>query len=251
MVKPSSPASASVPTSRTRWLPLLGVGRDSEVVGAGERRAADALQRDPGADALARPDARRQRDAAHERLVGAAVDLQQDVDAGHVRRRAGVGVDRRERAGEVVGGAAEHRVAGAAVVALAERGRHVAVAEAQRRLDLGERDPRAHLAGQPARACCRARALAAWLTASGATNDVHDPPLGRSTAASSAAAVLTVRDVLLSMSRAMTCTGTVCGSAPVRPATRREPVGADRARGRARTRRACRSSRSVRAAAGC
>ena len=60
-------------------------------------------------------------------------------------------------------------------------------------------------------------------TASGATKDVHDPPLGRSTAASSAARVFRVYAALVSRSRAVTCTGTVCGSAPVRPATALKP----------------------------
>src|SRR4051794_14893482 len=64
---------------------------------------------------------------------------------------------------------------------------------------------------------------AACATASGAMNDVHDPPLGRSTAASSAAAVVTVESALLSRSRAITWIGTVCGSAPVRPATAFSP----------------------------
>ena len=62
-----------------------------------------------------------------------------------------------------------------------------------------------------------------WATASGAIADVHAPPLGRSTAASSAAFVLTVLTAPLSSSRAIAVTGTVCGSAPMRPATALNP----------------------------
>ena len=64
---------------------------------------------------------------------------------------------------------------------------------------------------------------AACATATGATNDVHEPPLGRSTAASSAAPAVSVRIAWLSVSCAITCTGTVCGRAPVRPATALNP----------------------------
>jgi hypothetical protein len=65
--------------------------------------------------------------------------------------------------------------------------------------------------------------LAAWATASGAIADVHEPPLGRSTAASSAALVLTTLVVLASSSWAITLIGTVCGSTPRRPATALNP----------------------------
>ena len=64
---------------------------------------------------------------------------------------------------------------------------------------------------------------AACATATGATKEVHEPPLGKSTAASSAAAVRMVLIALLSVSWAITWTGTVCGNTPVRPATALKP----------------------------
>ena len=98
-------------------LALVGVGADEaqplvaaaqragdpQRVGAGQAVAADALERHPRTHPLAGTHARRQRDVADERLVGAAVDLQQHADAGHRRRLAGEGVDRGQRAAEVVG----------------------------------------------------------------------------------------------------------------------------------------------------
>jgi hypothetical protein len=65
--------------------------------------------------------------------------------------------------------------------------------------------------------------LTDWATASGAIADVHAPPLGRSTAASSAALVVTVLTLPESSSRAIAVIGTVCGSAPIRPATALNP----------------------------
>ena len=60
---------------------------------------------------------------------------------------------------------------------------------------------------------------AACATASGATNDRIELPMGWSTADSSATFVTTVRFLPVSRSVAKIRTGTVAGSAPTRPAT--------------------------------
>ena len=83
------------PTSRKRLPARRGRRRGSRSVYVRVKRfRAQALERDLHAHALPGAHARRRIDAAHERLVGAAVHLQQDADAGHARRLAGVGIDR-------------------------------------------------------------------------------------------------------------------------------------------------------------
>jgi hypothetical protein len=60
---------------------------------------------------------------------------------------------------------------------------------------------------------------AACVTASGARKERIEPPVGSSTPLSSATLMLTERLVPVSRSVANTFTGTVAGSAPIRPTT--------------------------------
>ena len=90
-----------LPDEAELLLPARRLGRDPDPIRARELAAADALERDAHTHALATADGAWHPHVADERLVGAAVDLEQDVDAGHGRRLAGVRVDRRQRVAEV------------------------------------------------------------------------------------------------------------------------------------------------------
>ena len=147
----SSDCCPSKPRSLERPSAGLGAAGDPDAVALGERPAAQALHPHAQGHHPARLDAARRPHPAQERDPLAASQLDLRVDARRVRRTAPVGLDQREGGRRVHPGGEADRVAGRAEERVHDRRRQVAVAEPGRAVGaLGERDPQAHLAGQPA-----------------------------------------------------------------------------------------------------